>query len=754
MFKKSKLTLAVLSALGAASTIAIPVSVQAQQTQASASTDTITVTARRREELIQDVPGAVSAFSGEALDKAGVDDILGIADLVPNTTLKASRGTNTTLTAFIRGVGQQDPVAGYEPGVGVYLDDVYLARPQGAVMDIYDVQRVEVLRGPQGTLYGRNTIGGAVKYVTRRLGVKPELRANVTLGQYGQRDFSLTGSAAASDALRFGATLASFDRDGYGENVVNGKPNYDKDVMAARVSAELIPNSKFSVRFAADKTIDKSNAKQGHRLTVGKVSGAPILSDVYNTRANLYAVNGQSQKVTNWGQSVTMEYELNDTTVLKSITARRGSKSFAPIDFDSLNSVDLDVPAIYSDNQTSQEFQLNYTTKTWQVVAGVYYLSANAFNEFDVILPSFGGFSVYTRGDIDTKAWAAFADASYQMTKEVDISFGGRYTRDTRQAEVFRANYFGLGSPTLGNPNAALFRVDTNLGKDVLDRTDSKFTPKAGLGYKLNPNQKAYFTYSEGFKGGMFDPRMNLGGNPNNPAVEQLVKGVDPEIVKTIELGLKSASADKTLQTNVAVFSSQYRDVQVPGSVAIDTNGDGVDDSFAGTLTNAGKARIRGVELEAIARVTPQFSVTGMVGLIDAEYTEWIVNGVNVAASRNFQNTPERSANLTATYDMPMSFMGRSGTLSFINSLSYKSKTYQFETPAPELDQDAYSLWDLGVVWTSNDRKTRVGLHGKNLSDERYKVAGYYFPTLGNEGSITAFYGAPRTVSVSLEQRF
>ncbi|MGA1694828.1 MAG: TonB-dependent receptor plug domain-containing protein, partial [Burkholderiaceae bacterium] len=238
MFKKSKLTLAVLSAVGAASTIAIPVSVQAQQTQASASTDTITVTARRREELIQDVPGAVSAFSGEALDKAGVDDILGIADLVPNTTLKASRGTNTTLTAFIRGVGQQDPVAGYEPGVGVYLDDVYLARPQGAVMDIYDVQRVEVLRGPQGTLYGRNTIGGAVKYVTRRLGVKPELRANVTLGQYGQRDFSLTGSAAASDALRFGATLASFDRDGYGENVVNGKPNYDKDVMAARVSAE------------------------------------------------------------------------------------------------------------------------------------------------------------------------------------------------------------------------------------------------------------------------------------------------------------------------------------------------------------------------------------------------------------------------------------------------------------------------------------------------------------------------------------
>jgi len=754
MLKQSKVTLAVLGALSALSGLGLSPAAQAQQAQASATTDTITVTARRREELIQDVPGAVSAFSGEALDKAGIDDILGVADLVPNTTLKASRGTNTTLTAFIRGVGQQDPVAGYEPGVGVYLDDVYLARPQGAVMDIYDVQRVEVLRGPQGTLYGRNTIGGAVKYVTRRLGTQPELRANVSLGQYGQRDLSLTGSFAAAESLRFGATLASFDRDGYGENIINGKPNYDKDVMAARVSAELIPSSKFSIRFAADKTVDKSNAKQGHRLTVGKVSGAPILSDEYNTRANLYAVNGQAQKVTNWGQSVTMEYELSDTTVLKSITARRGSKSFAPIDFDSLNSVDLDVPAIYSDNQTSQEFQLNYTTKTWQIVGGVYYLSANAFNEFDVILPSFGGFSVYTRGDIDTKAWAAFADASYQMTQEIDLSFGGRYTRDNRQAEVYRANYFGIGSPRLGNPKATLFRVDTNLGKDVLDRTDSKFTPKAGVGYRLNPNQKAYLTYSEGFKGGMFDPRMNLGGNPNNPAAKQLIKGVDPETVKTFEVGLKSASADKTLQTNFAFFTSQYRDVQVPGSVAIDTNGDGKDDSFAGTLTNAGKARIQGIELEAIARVTPEFSLTGMVGLIDADYTEWIVNGVNVATSRNFQNTPKRSANVTASYELPFSLFGRSGTVSFINSLSYKSKTYQFETPAPELDQDAYMLWDAGIVWTSNDRKTRVGLHGKNLSDERYKVAGYYFPTLGNEGSITAFYGAPRTVSVSLEQRF
>ncbi len=137
--------------------------------------DKVVVTARRREELLQDVPGAVSVFSGESIEKSGIPDITGIADLTPNTTLKTSRATNSTLTAFIRGIGQQDPVAGYEQGVGIYIDDVYLARPQGALADIYDLERIEVLRGPQGTLYGRNTIGGAIKYVTRRLGAKPEL---------------------------------------------------------------------------------------------------------------------------------------------------------------------------------------------------------------------------------------------------------------------------------------------------------------------------------------------------------------------------------------------------------------------------------------------------------------------------------------------------------------------------------------------------------------------------------------------------
>src|SRR5687768_17246174 len=149
----------------------------------------IVVTARRRAENVQDVPIAVTAYSGEALENQGALDITDIADTTPNVTLETSRGTNSTLSAFIRGVGQQDPVAGFEQGVGIYLDDVYLNRPQAAVLDIYDVERIEVLRGPQGTLYGRNTVGGAVKYVTRRIRTDaPHITARLNLGTYRQMD--------------------------------------------------------------------------------------------------------------------------------------------------------------------------------------------------------------------------------------------------------------------------------------------------------------------------------------------------------------------------------------------------------------------------------------------------------------------------------------------------------------------------------------------------------------------------------------
>ena len=224
---------------GPAEEAAPPADLQTQAAAASGSDSDIIVTARRRNELLQDVPIAVTAYSSEQLDRQGALDLSDVADTTPNVNLETSRGTNTTLTAFIRGVGQQDPVAGFEQGVGIYLDDVYLNRPQGALLDIYDVERIEVLRGPQGTLYGRNTIGGAVKYVTRRLADVPagSVRANVGTGN--QLDVVMSASTPIGEAFKVGAAAARISRGGFGKNLTTDNDNYNKDILAARGTLEF-----------------------------------------------------------------------------------------------------------------------------------------------------------------------------------------------------------------------------------------------------------------------------------------------------------------------------------------------------------------------------------------------------------------------------------------------------------------------------------------------------------------------------------
>ena len=759
-----------LRVLQAAIALALSEDALAQQVAAADTSEQIVVTARRREELIQDVPGAVSAFSGSKIDQAGIQDVTGLADLVPNTTLKTSRATNTTLTAFIRGIGQQDPVAGYEQGVGIYLDDVYLARPQGALQDIYDLARIEILRGPQGTLYGRNTIGGAVKYVSKRLSDKPELNLKGTVGNYNERDLVARGNFPVTDTFRIGGTFATFNHDGYGHNVVNGLDNYNKDVVAGRVSAEWTPTSAIFVRVAADRTNDDSLPRQGYRLTNGPAPDnlAP-LSGFYDTRANLYSVLGRQQKVTTEGQSLLVDLTLSPELSFKSISAHRKGDSVAPIDFDSLNTPLFEAPAFYHDDQKSQEFQLTYTGNRLQGVAGLYYMKANAFDEFDVLFNASGGLSLYTLDDFDTKTWAGFADATYNVTPAFDVSVGGRYTSDHREARIFKRTYLGLtGSPTLGNPSAVGLTPNTDLGKSDLQRTDTKFTPKVGFSWKFSPGHNFYATYSEGFKGGFFDPRMDLGGAPTTALSLEKRKGVKPEEVTTYEAGLKSTMDGGRLQTNAAVFYTDYKTVQIPGSVpTFDASGNVT--GFAGNVTNAGKAKISGLELEAIARVTDHFTLTGMLGFIDAKYKEWIVaNGltgsaaalINIANAAEFQNTPKTQASITGTYELPLDILGRSGSLAMQGTASYKSKVYQFEivhatgvaaldanVPAAELlAQPAYTLVDASLLWTSRDRRLTAGLVGRNLADKRYKVAGY--PFAGFFNTITTFYGDPRTVKL------
>ncbi|MEM1194960.1 MAG: TonB-dependent receptor [Pseudomonadota bacterium] len=744
----------------------------------------IIVTARRREETIIDVPLSVTALSGESLVKQGVQDLTQIGQQVPNITLEVSRGTNTTLTAFIRGVGQQDPVAGFEAGVGLYIDDVYLNRPQAAVLDIYNVERIEVLRGPQGTLYGRNTIGGAIKYVTAELPDQTSVSVRGTYGSFDQADLILTASTPITDTLKIGASGARLSRGGFGENIVTGAENYNKDIWAARGTLEFDSGPVF-IRLSGDYVLDESEARQGHRLIPGQLTGAPVLDDVFDTRAGLDIVD---QEVEAYGGALNIAVELSDTITLKSITGYREDTSTTPIDFDSLPAADLDVPAIYENDQFSQELQLLYEGDRLSGVFGAYYLNANAFTAFDVALFTTGdllfaldptvdlrGFNAQTLGDVDTETWSIFGDFTYDLTDTLSLSVGGRYTNDKRTSQVLRTTFVG-GFSDLFDPNSTAIPIAVTSDFNGSD-TFEDFNPRASISWQPTPDHNFYFTYSQGFKGGGFDPRgqttaaPDLDGDGDIDFDDQFeFLRFEPETVDSFELGWKASLLDNRLNIAMAAFLGQYDDVQIPGSVGLDTNGDGINDSFIGITSNAADADVNGFEFEGNALVGKdflgqgsRFSVNWSLGVLDAEFNEFIdALGEDVADERVFQNTPDITGHMGFNLGVPAA----DGVVDFIGLVSFRSDASQFETPNAFLDQDAFELVDFSIVYTDDEGRFSVGGHVKNLFDVEYIVAGYNFvsggtppgtpfaPTLGLEGTLTGFYGDPRRFFVTGQVNF
>ena len=781
-------------ATSALSMIAFAPTAVAQEAGATTDSndDDIIVTARRRDERLVDVPIAVTAISGDALEAAGAIDITDVQNQAPNVTLENSRGTNSTLTAFIRGVGQQDPVPGFEAGVGIYLDDVYLNRPQAAVLDIYDVERIEVLRGPQGTLYGRNTIGGAIKYVTKRLPADFSLKLKGTYGSYDQADGILTVSAPVGDMLRVGGSVARLSRGGFGDNLtLPGVENYNKDVWAARGTVEFgSPDDRFLIRLTGDYTRDKSDPRNGHRLLPSLLTGAPVLDDVYDTRAGL---NAPKQDVKAYGFGMNVRAALSDELTLRSISSFRKDTSLTPIDFDALPTVDVDVPAIYRNEQVSQEFQLLYESDRLSGLIGFYYLDAKAATKFDVILATTGpligvplasGFGQQTRGDVRTETWSVFGDFTFDFNDWLSLSAGGRFTRDTRRSAIYKANRLGGADPEFGGNGV-------NLGAPITDfngkATFEKFTPRVSLSVKPNEDMLVYASYSKGFKGGGFDPRGSANITPNTdgvagpPTYQEIYDFFlfEPETVDSYEVGIKGTVLDRALTYALTGFYADYKDVQIPGSVGVDANNDGVFEGFAGVTTNAAAASFKGVEAEVQARFARDFAgagsqitIGGTLGYIDAQYDEFntIIAGaaVDVADFRAIQNTPKWTAAGTFAVRVP----GVGGMIDASTTLSYRSKTNQFETPSPFLDQKGYALLDASLVWTSQDDRFSLGLHGKNLTDKQYITSGYQFavgnaitgqptitsgnitPSLGREGVVTAFYGNPRQIFVTGTVKF
>jgi iron complex outermembrane receptor protein len=514
----------------------------------------------------------------------------------------------------------------------------------------------------------------------------------------------------------------------------------------------------------------------------GLLSGAPVLNSVYDTRAGL---NSPVQDVEAYGGAVRMELELTQNVTLRNIFAYRKDKSHAPIDFDSLPAADVDVPAIYRNKQLSNEFQILYESERLQGLAGFYYLDANANNVFDVILATTSpialpGLTASTFGDVDTKTWAAFADLTFKLAEQFSISVGGRYTHDKRNATVIRANFLNGPSPALGGAGVQLGALTSNF---TGEETFKEFTPRASISFQPNDDNTLYASYAKGFKGGGFDPRglstaaPDLNANGTREASEIFDYFLfDPETVDSYEIGYKASLFDRRLRLAIAGFYADYKDVQVPGSVGAVIGG---VPTFVGVTTNAGKASFKGIETEFVAGLIrapngTRLNFTGTLGYLDAQYDEFITNvpgvgPVDVAEFRRIQNTPKWT--LSGTFDVSVPV--KSGTVTGSTTLSYRSKTFQFETPSPFLDQPGYSLVDASLVWRSSDDRFSVGVHAKNIFDKQYITSGYQFlavnpqtgvplltaggaviPSLGREGVVTAFYGNPRQVFLSVGLNF
>ncbi|MBA6339112.1 TonB-dependent receptor [Colwellia sp. BRX8-7] len=753
---RSYLALAIAAALTSNITFAA-----AEDTSAAAKDsglERIEVTARKKVESLQNVPVAVTSVGAEQLAQNGISAMTEVQQFSPNTTLQSSRGTNSTLTAFIRGVGQDDPLWGYEPGVGIYVDDVYIARPQGAVLDILDVERIEVLRGPQGSLYGKNTIGGAIKYVTKKMSGDVEVDLKATFGNYGRQDYKLAGKIPViEDKLYVGFALANLTRDGYGEFLQSELPdqdleNYNKDVFAGRLTVEFTPTDNLFFRFNYDKTIDDSNAKGGYRLLPSIVTDAPVPDSVYDSYTSMPTWNSVESE----GYSLTAEYYVNDTWSIKSITASRDNYSKTNIDFDNTPERIFDVPAIYDDEQFTQEFQVNYDSDNLTFVSGLYYFDGESCGTFDAILEHLGkslslpGLTREVTGCNNSESYAVYAQGSYNITDKLSMTLGARYTDEEKVANVNN----GLAYETIYPESdwvPGYVRSDITF-PEVLNDSESwsRFTPRVGVEYQYTTDMMFFASYSQGFKSGTFNPRAS-GPEP----------AVDPEVVDSYEMGVKSEWNDN-LRINATVFYLDHTDRQFVTVLPVE-GGDGSE--LSQRLGNIGQSTASGLELEVQYSVTDNLNLFATLGLIDASFKK--VNSfdgegksIDISDTFTITNTPDTTANIGFAYNIE-STMGDF----VVNGNYYYRSDYDLTPTDNLLTQDGYGLLNVGVNWYSNDGDWTASLHWKNITDEEYLVGNYaflgeqnndgsYAPGLGGDTTLIGYYGDPSTVAFSVGYSF
>lgn len=745
---------AIATAIGYLSTCA-PVAISAPDNQWLM--EEIIVTARKREEGLQDAPLSISAFTAQDLEYRGITNIAEIAAFTPNLVFQNNPsfgGASNTAAIYIRGVGQKEFLPTTEPGVGLYVDGVYIARSVGAILDLIDIERVEVLRGPQGTLFGRNTIGGALSITTRKPQQEFEGKLDLTYGTdaysnlKGYINFGLTEKLFAS------INLSVAQQDGYVERT-DGTDLGDDDTMVGRIALRWLASDNLEVNFTVDSTRDREN---GPALNlVGINLGNPVDPDtppfavLHNIGANMaaggppvpcatpnaplnlavpgcydnryLASEGDNQGTAPafsdtdiLGSNLTLEWQISENLKFKSITAYRNLESEFGRDGDHSPLTISEFIDLMDQDQFTQELQfLGSTADTrLQWIVGIYYFeeSGNNINLLDFTASRFR-----SGGKFDNESRAVFMQASYDLTDDLSLTAGLRYTDETKQflpdQIIFENKFAGTGTPLDAPFLQAGSRILPFLRKEI---DISETSPLINLTYNFSNDLMVYASYSEGFKSGGFTQRVfppivvPFTAPAGTPDID-LIPTFEPEFVEVYELGFKWTAFENRLKLNGAIFHTEYDDLQIQ-----------VFTSVAPVTKNAASAEIDGFELELKALSDTGWFVELAVGYVDAAYTDIDEATTFVAKNNDFERISDWSVSGAISKDINLDIDGQ---LIARLDWSYHSSFFNDTFNTPIISQgDSYEVVNANIAWLDANQAWKVTLGVTNLLDDDYLITG------------------------------
>ncbi len=725
---------------------------EAEQREAK-ELDAITVTARRRSESLEKVPVAVSAFSAEDMRDMQAVNIDGLQGSVPNLNIVQGRGSSGNVNIFIRGIGQPDALQSFDPGVGFYVDDVYYSRINGSLVDLFDVDHVEVLRGPQGTLYGKNSTGGAVKIITKKPSDYAQGSVELTVGDYGRINTKAYFSGPLGETISGSIAAGTFKNDGYVTDPDTGRHFNDDDTKSIRGKLDFHPSENFNAVLSMDYT------RQNTALTMGRPTAPLISADLaggggllllpttgkwdYHARTSFTA--GQGQKLTHKGVDLHMNWVLNQNWEFKSISAYRKLDTDAYIDIDASEFELGDVLVALRQKQTSQEFQFQYdNSDNLQAVFGLYYLNEKVpshqeayADDFLTFLGTPLDFLRTIDDNLETTSYAGFGHANWQFGDGWSLAGGVRYTHEKK-------DYFRTTSAFFGAP----FQAATADPQAVIDPTShswSAVTPSLSLQKQFTPQVMGYVSANRGFKSGGYNGRANSQVEADDPIF-------DPEYVWTYEAGVKVRSADSRALANIAVFHSNYKDFQA--RVSEITNPNDAIPNFSFPVLNAAKLTMEGIEFEGSTLVGESTRLQAQVGYLKAKYDRFVdprteIDPTLADLHAHVAFAPKWTARVAATHTFNLD---GGSALTFGGDMSYRADNWLSVDNRPNLMQKAHTISGLFGVFDSVDGHWQVRGGVRNLTDKTYMTDAQEFSSVGNIQ--TAYYGWPRNYYVTARYNF